>query len=696
MLETPSTPEIPFDNSEVSEVSNCSCDAESQRLSLSYHAFVESSATAYSSGTESKIPSPKIATTTSIDGNGDKVPNSAQQPGESSRGIDQDASRDCPTSRDHSHGAEISTLKTEYFNKLRSLQNDLHQATDATVSLRRELKVNSDIVKEQADLKIAHDELQKRHKSVANALESELSNGRIQGGAISGLREHINELRKQQGQDSEIHRKALELKTEEMKTLAIAAEKDRISWEFYYHKYNHLQFTLEDDPKMRNFDQDNLLQYREKQLFEAEKNLINVSSAYESLEISCAEKSGAAAKNIQILEQDLASANEKGGIDLLRANDLQNRLKDMSNNLIKRSGEMHVPVPEDIQMYHQVAVRDNSLLTSKISALESRLQSAEVSKIASEEQCADLRSQLAQKANLEQQIRTKECENGKLRFEADALVEDHKQELMQKDGKINSLHKGITALRNQFLAQINLGLSEKAQRTVEFKDGIIQKLQAKLEAADEQLEVAKAREDKRDDIATWDRIVHNSEDRAYRNLQDRLATAETELIDLRKAREGYDTWTWQENRVLKSLIKIAERECNEDLDKAVAAVENIREARDKFSAESERFWDLGERLLQRVNVLEGRLLGKGDEEWVNKFYRENDLMQLAVGEFEDHSDDRSSDADAEERQDEPRVKHETDSANDDARPREPSEEPSNSSLMKIPVYEDSNPSIAHD
>ena len=632
MLDTPSTPEILVDISADLEGSRSSCDAETKRLSLSYDAFVDSSATANSLVCEHS--STEVSHLREFDHR--------------------------PASQDQSQAEEMSASKFKYFNKLRSLEHELHQAKDTTVLLRRELKLKSDAVDEQSDLKNAHNELQERHNAVTSALESELRTGRTQSEAISELREEIDVLRKQQDQDSEIHRKAMEFKTEELKTLATAAEKDRISWEFYYHKCNHLSSTLEDDPKMRNSDQDNLLENREKQLFEAKKDLINVSSAYESLETSHIEQLSAASKKIQTLEQKLASANEKGEMDLRRANDLQIRLKDMSNNLIKRSGEMLVPIPEDVQMYHQVAIRDNPLLTSKISVLETRLHSAEISKIASEEQCADLRNQLAQKADLELQLRTKECENGKLRFEADALVKDHKQELMQKDGQIDSLHKDISTLRNSVLAQTNLGLSEKAQRIVDFKDDIIQKLQARLEAAHGQLEVAKAREDKRDDIATWDRIVHNVEDRAYRNLQDRLATAEAELVDLRNAHEGYDTWIWQENRVLKSQIKKTERECNEDLDKAVAAVEQIREARDKYSTENEHIWNLGERLLQRVRALEGRLVGKGDKKWVDKFHRESDLMQLAVGEFEIHPDDTSSDADADagERKDNSPAKHE--------------------------------------
>ena len=171
-------------------------------------------------------------------------PIKSPRPSGHSHNIDQIASEDL------SRATEIAELKADYSKKLRSLEEDLSKAGKQMAFLQRELKLKSDTVKEHSELKASHDELRKRHQTVTDTLEAQLKPDRSQSDVISMLRKQIIDMAKQREEQSDVHRKEMEVKIEERKAFAAAAGKDRQTAEFYLYRLGELQDALEDNPKI--------------------------------------------------------------------------------------------------------------------------------------------------------------------------------------------------------------------------------------------------------------------------------------------------------------------------------------------------------------------------------------------------------------------------------------------------------------
>ena len=162
---------------------------------------------------------------------------------------------------------------------------------------------------------------------------------------------------------------------------------------------------------------------------------------------------------------------------------------------------------------------------------------------------------------------------------------------------------------------------------------MIQKLVQDLKRTEKQLEDAEERVRQQDEIFRWDDMVAHNAERDYDNVRDRLATAEAELTDLRNAREGYNPWIWHENYSLKSQLQIKKLKWKGKRQAAEVLLEEVRDVRNKYMAEAERVWDLGEEVFKRVKKLEVKL------------HRNDDLMERAEEEFGDGSDDEDSKSD---------------------------------------------------
>ena len=148
---------------------------------------------------------------------------------------------------------------------------------------------------------------------------------------------------------------------------------------------------------------------------------------------------------------------------------------------------------------------------------------------------------------------------------------------------------------------------------------------------------------------SWDDCASFSQDRANENMKSRLATAEAELIDLRNAREDYDTWIWHENYSLRSRLQAKKLEENleakEELEKVVAELDQVRSVRDRYKEEATRIWELGEDVYQKLKQLEVRLEVNGDMDYVQELHENDDLMERAEAEFSLDSDDEEESED---------------------------------------------------
>ena len=386
---------------------------------------------------------------------------------------------DTLVSKEQCHVEEIAALKVEYSQKISKLENDLHNATDSVAAVRWELKLKSDIINDQSGLATNHHKLQQRHETTTEALEEQLSLGRVQGNLLTELRNQLYNLANQRYGELRAYRTQIEVHAEEKKALAVVAEKHRIAAEFQIRRGWELQAAMDGTPQMLHFDRESLLQNREKQLFEEKKNLTNVSLAYEALQTSYADNMELASQKIKALEHDLASANEKVEFESRRAERLQEDIQKISNKLRKSSD--HGDVPEALTMFHQTVLRDNTLLTGKLSTLEKKLQTTQISSKASEKRCNELLGELSHKSKLEERHREIECENGRLKFDAEAIAEEHKQGLSQKDSEITSLCRRISELRQLLNTQAKLHVSDQGRWALEQKNQTIERFSKELE-----------------------------------------------------------------------------------------------------------------------------------------------------------------------------------------------------------------------
>ena len=483
--------------------------------------------------------------------------------------------------------ADLERQYEEEFAQLRDVLNAQHacelaQLREDVKTATKALQEQSGLLQTQNSIEVLYNELQERYARTVRNLEGQEEITQAKDQEVLQLRKRIYDATN----DFDREKQQLQADNAQLKQekdlVQMMLGRNKILFDECNNKLGELNLALEDDPRLRNVDQEQLLKYTEKQLADSTKQLQQVSAAFQELEHESKRERIEVEDRVANLENSLRLQNNETDFLSQRNKYLETYSEDVVARISRRMSQREM-VGFLIDHFKQATI-DRTFIFERLEAVQEQLLMSEAYVLL----WKGKHRELSDKCSNNEEVL------GKLEEENRALVGKNDSQGFSIDGKEKEIKdlaaakahgeawrdREIERLSNMFDTIGRFDASHQTRWALDHKDSVIKQLEADLKVTQSQLGQLQKKMAEVEWSVGNDQVLAGYSNYLDEKRQERLEEAEAELEELRAANPGYSFWLRQEAIGHKEQLKASE-------ENVINLEEQLKKLQEKYNSFSE-------------------------------------------------------------------------------------------------------------